>query len=482
MVSLKNFIAAQLAEDAVPPPASVAQTPSLPAGAQVIAREKHNISRRQISDAALQVLNGLHRAGYQAYLVGGSVRDLLLGREPKDFDVCTDARPEEVRKLFRRNARLIGRRFILAHVQFGREIIEVATFRGGDSDGQTVSASGRILADNVYGTLEEDAQRRDFTANALYYNIADRSIIDFWGAWADIEAQRLRMIGEAAQRFHEDPVRMLRAARFAAKLGFQLDPAIESAIPACRELLREVPPARLYEETGKLFLAGFAQQSLAALQRYGLFAALFPQLAELLERAEEGIARELIQLSLRNTDARVAAGKSVHPAFLFAAMLWPVLVAEQERLMQEDKPEVVAMQQAASAVLEENRGQIAIPRRFTLTIREIWDLQARFHRRGGRRPYALLAHARFRAAFDFLQLRCEAGADLGALAQWWQQFQDADSEGRKELIEAARQEDRDSESPLGPLPAGEAKRGKRRRRRRRNPKQASEPVAAPEGE
>ncbi|MEY2341184.1 polynucleotide adenylyltransferase PcnB [Acidithiobacillus sp. IBUN Pt1247-S3] len=481
MVSLKNFIAAQLANDTAAPSAPSVHAPSLPAGARTIPREQHNISRRQISDAALQVLNGLHRAGYQAYLVGGSVRDLLLGREPKDFDVCTDARPEEVRKLFRRNARLIGRRFILAHVQFGREIIEVATFRGGANERQAVSSSGRILADNVYGSLEEDAQRRDFTVNALYYNIADRSIVDFWGAWADIETQRLRMIGEAEQRFHEDPVRMLRATRFAAKLGFQLDSAIEAATPSCRELLREVPPARLYEEVGKLFLAGFAQQSLATLQRYGLFAALFPQLAEVLEREDQGAARELVQLSLGNTDSRVSAGKSVHPAFLFAAMLWPVLLAEQERLVSEDKPEAVAMQQAASAVLEENRGQIAIPRRFTLTIREIWDLQARFHRRGGRRPFALLAHERFRAAFDFLLLRRDAGADLAALGQWWQQFQDADGEGRKQLIETARLEDRDAESPLGPLPASENKRGKRRRRRR-NPKQTSESVTVVESD
>ena len=479
MVSLKHFIALQLAEEPVTPPAVQSTTPALPAGARVISREQHRISRRQISDAALQVLNGLHQAGYQAYLVGGSVRDLLLGREPKDFDVCTNARPEEVRKLFRRNARLIGRRFILAHVQFGREIIEVATFRGSGKDEQARSASGRILADNVYGSLEEDAQRRDFTANALYYNIADRSIIDFWGAWEDIEAQRLRMIGEAEERFHEDPVRMLRAARFAAKLGFQLDPAIEAAIPRCRELLREVPPARLYEEVGKLFLAGFAQQSLATLQRHGLFSALFPQLDDALGREDQGEARELVRLSLDNTDARVAAGKSVHPAFLFAALLWPVLLLEQERLMSEDKPELVAMQQAASLVLEENRGQIAIPRRFTLTIREIWDLQARFHRRGGRRPYALLAHERFRAAFDFLVLRRNAGANLALLADWWQQFQSADNDGRKQLIEAAQQEDRGAELSLGPLPASEAKRGKRRRRRR-GPRQKSESAVTAE--
>ncbi|MCE5361332.1 polynucleotide adenylyltransferase PcnB [Candidatus Igneacidithiobacillus taiwanensis] len=467
MVSLKNFIAAQLAE--IESPESETKAVDLPAGARVIPREQHNVSRRQISDAALQVLNGLHRAGYQAYLVGGSVRDLLLGREPKDFDVCTSARPEEVRKLFRRNARLIGRRFILVHVQFGREIIEVATFRGGASTDQARSASGRILADNVYGSLEEDAQRRDFTANALYYNIADRSIIDFWDAWTDIQAQRLRMIGNASERFREDPVRMLRAARFAAKLGFSLDPEIEAAIPLCQPLLQEIPAARLYEEVGKLFLAGFAQASLAVLQRYGLFAALFPQLAAVVDQGEGALA--LVQLALGNTDARVAAGKSVHPAFLFAALLWPVLLAERDRLIQEDKPEVVALQQAASAVLEENRGQIAIPRRFTLTIREIWDLQARFHRRGGRRPYALLAHERFRAAFDFLALRRDAGEDIAPLVAWWQQFQDADSDGRKQLIEQARQEVQEPDQlPLGPLPVSDKQVGRRRRRRRRSPK------------
>ncbi len=476
MVSLKNFIATQLSPASAEPDLAgqEVRTPSLPSGAVIIPREQHSISRRQISDAALQVLNGLHRAGYQAYLVGGSVRDLLLGREPKDYDVCTDARPEEVRKLFRRNARLIGRRFILVHVQFGREIIEVATFRGQGSQELERSASGRILTDNVYGSFAEDASRRDFTVNALYYHIADRSIVDFWGAREDIEAQRLRMIGDPLLRFREDPVRMLRAIRFAAKLNFQLDPGIAASIPECKGLLAEVPPARLYEEVNKLFLAGFAQQSLELLQRYELFPSLFPQLAQVLAESQAPVGRELIQLGLRSTDERIVGGKSVNPAYLFAALLWPELLQEKERLLAEEKPESVALQQAASLVLDDHRGRVAIPRRFTLTIREIWDLQARFHRRGGRRPYALLGHERFRAAYDFLLLRRDAGEDLTALADWWKQFQEADSEVRKQLIEAASQADTASEQALGPLQRSQ--RGRRRRRRpqsrRRNPQPA----------
>ncbi|WP_446057331.1 polynucleotide adenylyltransferase PcnB [Acidithiobacillus ferriphilus] len=455
---------------AAPPPLS----PGIP-GARVTPRNEHNVSRRQISEGALQVLNGLHRAGFQAYLVGGSVRDLLLGREPKDFDVATDAHPEQVRKLFRRNARLIGRRFILVHVQFGHEIIEVATFRGG-ANGKANEASersetGRILADNVYGSLEEDARRRDFTANALYYNIADRSILDFSTGMEDLQAGRLRVIGDPEQRYREDPVRMLRAVRFAAKLGFIMDTAAQAPIAACRERLQEVPSARLFEETLKLFLNGNAQTSFEHLRQQGLFAALFPQVDVLLDHAEYSAARTLLQGALGGTDTRVRDGKSVTPAFLFAALLWPALQEQCRLLEQQGKPATVALQQAASDVLQECVGRVSVPRRFALPMREIWDLQARFMRRGGRRPHALLAHPRFRAAFDFLSLRSQSGEISATLVEWWEQFQTADHDGRRILIERARLEETGQEAALGPLPATSRRRPRRRRRRGNRPGQ-----------
>ncbi|WP_226820095.1 polynucleotide adenylyltransferase PcnB [Acidithiobacillus ferrooxidans] len=440
-------------------------------GARVTPRSQHNVSRLQMSDSALQVLNGLHRAGFQAYLVGGSVRDLLLGREPKDFDVATDAHPEQVRKLFRRNARLIGRRFILVHVQFGNEIIEVATFRGSANGKEDKSSehseTGRILADNVYGSLEEDARRRDFTANALYYNIADRSILDFSTGMEDLQSGRLRVIGDPEQRYREDPVRMLRAVRFAAKLGFTLDAAAQAPIAACRELLQEVPSARLFEETLKLFLTGNAQTSFEHLRQMGLFAALFPQVDALLDDARYGSARILLQGALQGTDARLLDGKSVTPAFLFAALLWPALQQERQLLEQQGKPETVALQQAASGVLQECAGRVSVPRRFALPMREIWDLQARFMRRGGRRPHALLAHPRFRAAFDFLNLRSQSGEVPATLVEWWEQFQTADHDGRRALIERARLDETGQEPALGPLPATSRRRPRRRRRSNR---------------
>ncbi|CDQ12361.1 poly(A) polymerase I [Acidithiobacillus ferrivorans] len=486
MVSIKDFITKQLnlpdsAVETVAAPSPL--SPGIP-GARITPRNEHNVSRRQISEGALQVLNGLHRAGFQAYLVGGSVRDLLLGREPKDFDVATDAHPEQVRKLFRRNARLIGRRFILVHVQFGHEIIEVATFRGSangkENEASERSETGRILADNVYGSLEEDARRRDFTANALYYNIADRSILDFSTGMEDLQAGRLRVIGDPEQRYREDPVRMLRAVRFAAKLGFIMDTAAQAPIAACRERLQEVPSARLFEETLKLFLNGNAQTSFEHLRQQGLFAALFPQVDVLLDNAEHSAARALLQGALGGTDTRVRDGKSVTPAFLFAALLWPALQEQSHLLEQQGKPATVALQQAASDVLQECVGRVSVPRRFALPMREIWDLQARFMRRGGRRPHALLAHPRFRAAFDFLSLRSQSGEISATLVEWWEQFQTADHDGRRILIEQARLEETGQEAALGPLPATSRRRPRRRRRRGNRPDQgdAAQPGSA----
>ncbi len=294
-------------------------------GAQVIPRAEHNISRANISAAALKVLYRLKDGGYQAYLVGGSVRDLLLGGHPKDFDIATDATPEEVRALFG-NSRLIGRRFRLAHVRFGREIIEVATFRAPSSndadDHEVAEGSGRVLRDNVWGTFEDDAWRRDFTANALYYDIRDFSIRDLVGGMEDIRARRLRLIGDPAQRYREDPVRMLRAARFAAKLGFEVDPATAAPMQELASLLDNIPSARLYDEFGKMFQSGHALATWQQLEKFDLTRHLFPWTAEWLAKATDDRRRQFIEAALQSTDARVAEDKAVTPMFLFAVLLW----------------------------------------------------------------------------------------------------------------------------------------------------------------
>ncbi|MEK8090343.1 polynucleotide adenylyltransferase PcnB [Thermithiobacillus plumbiphilus] len=452
----------------------------------LVPRSAHELSRKQISQAALRVLYGLKDAGFQAYLVGGGVRDLLLGREPKDFDVVTDARPEEVRRIFR-NARLIGRRFILVHVYFQQEIIEVATFRCGNqqadvedtldpdealdevegwADAMVQDENGRLLADNLYGNLEDDIFRRDFTVNALYYNIADFSILDRVGGLEDLRAGRLRVIGEPEVRYREDPVRMLRAIRFAAKLGFRLAPETEAPLQSLGHLLHEVPPARLFDESLKLFLAGHAVESYEWLRQHDLFQYLFPATERALSREHEHFPLILLHKALENTDARIAEGKPVTPAFLFAALLWEPVRLEADTLVQQGMPEAVALQQAASQVVQEQTRHIAIPKRFSVPMREIWDLQSRFQQRRGRRPFSLLAHPRFRAAYDFLLLRVAAGEVAEELGAWWTEFQDASNERKMTLVR---------EAPVAPAPTtpgaegveGEpVTRGPRRRRRR----------------
>ncbi len=398
----------------------------------VIPREAHRISRANISDNALKVLYRLKNAGFQAYMVGGGVRDLSLGREPKDFDVATDARPEEVRKLFR-NCRLIGRRFRLAHVHFGPEVIEVATFRAlhdptdedsGDSDGDRLYENGRIVRDNVYGTLTEDALRRDFTINALYYNIADFSVVDYAGGMDDLESGVLRLIGDARQRYREDPVRMLRAVRFAVKLGFRLHPDTAAPVREMAPLVAEMPPARLFDEVLKLFMAGMAQESFEVLRHYGLFDPLFPlTAAELAEPVAEERWVPFIARALESTDARVGADKPVTPAYLFAALLWPAVRACEQALLDRGEPPAYALQQAAAEVQREQQQRIALPKRFAIPMREIWILQPRFEKRSGKRVERLLAHPRFRAAYDFLELRAAVGEAPDESAAWWRDYQ-----------------------------------------------------------
>lgn len=391
---------------------------------QIIPRSEHGVSRSNISENALKVLYRLKNAGYAAYLVGGGVRDLLLGIQPKDFDIATDAHPEQVRELFR-NCRLIGRRFRLAHVHFGREIIEVSTFRASHNDaidGEGHEEDGRIIRDNVYGQLDDDVWRRDFTVNALYYNIEDYSIVDYVGGIEDIQNKQLRLIGIAEDRYREDPVRMLRAIRFAIKLDFSIHPVSEQPIRDLASLLEEIPEARLFEEFLKLFMGGRSTEAYQQLREYGLFAMLFPQTEVLLEQNNEFI-HKLLASAFRNTDQRLAEDKPVTPAFLLAALLWvPVrnLANDHES---NGLSEMDAIHLASDAIISHQIRSTSMPRRFTHMARDMWALQVRLKNTRGKRPFRLLTHQRFRAAYDFLLLRAEAGEDIRELASWWTEFQ-----------------------------------------------------------
>ncbi|UPG84394.1 polynucleotide adenylyltransferase PcnB [Luteibacter aegosomatis] len=392
---------------------------------RIIPREQHSISRKNISKAALRVLYRLHEAGFDAYLVGGAVRDLLLGGHPKDFDVATNATPDEVKGLFR-NCRLIGRRFRLAHVVFGPEIIEVATFRGtgeeGGEGGDRHIVDGRIVRDNIWGTIEEDAVRRDFRVNALYYDIADFSVRDYVGGMQDLEDRSMRLIGDPEQRYREDPVRMLRAARLAAKLGFTIDRAAAAPFATLGNLLSEASPARLFDESLKLFLAGHGLKSFRMLEACGLLKFLFPATARALERGDEAL-RALVEQGLANTDARIAAGKSVTPAFLYAVLLWGEVRDQAHGWMAQGFDMNEAWQRAAVHVVAEQCQRVAIPRRFTFTMEEIWALQPRFEQIHRKRVFRLMSHPRFRAAFDFLLLRAHESPRMRELGEWWNHAQ-----------------------------------------------------------
>lgn len=407
----------------------------------IVPRSEHRISHADISENALKVLYRLKDGGYQAYLVGGGVRDLLLGQEPKDFDVATDATPEQVRKVFR-NCRLIGRRFRLAHVHFGREIVEVATFRGSgqdeDTDGERHIHNGMIMRDNRYGTREEDALRRDFSVNGLYYNIADFSVIDYAGGLDDLRAGRLRLIGkDPEKRYREDPVRMLRAVRFACKLGFNIDPSCERPLFELGHLLRDIPLARLFEEVLKLLQTGLGLCAFEKLRHYRLFAQLFPATDALLDHADHNFPITFVSRGLANTDRRIREEKPVTPAFLFAVLLWEPVRQRFAQLLAGDMAANEAMLLAAGDTFVRQRSLVAIPKRFALPMREIWSLQPRLERREGKRPYRLLAHPRFRAAYDFLLLRAEVGEVDSELADWWTRFQTANGQTRTEMTAGA---------------------------------------------
>ncbi len=396
------------------------------------------------------------------------MRDLLLGREPKDFDVVTDARPEEIRKLFH-NARVIGRRFRLVHVRFGRDIIEVATFRAiprviseesiprEEEEGEGAE-NGNVMelgSHNVFGTQEEDAVRRDFTVNALYYNIRDFSVMDYIGGVEDLKRGVLRVIGDPETRYREDPVRMLRAVRFAAKLGFKIEDRTAAPIRELAPLLASVPAARMFEEVLKLFHGGYAAETYEQLRHYGLFQYLFPLTEKSLEREESGFPITLIPRALANTDTRLNEDKPVTPAFLFAALLWEPVRAETAALMARGMNSYDAMQRAAERVLREQLQHVSIPKRFSVPMREIWSLQGRFDRRAGQQAFRLLENKRFRAAYDFLLLRAETGEADRALAEWWTRFQTVGETERRAMI-----------AEVAPAGGGDKKRRRRRRRRR----------------
>jgi len=478
--SLKRLFKRPLAaETAIHPHSALQVEQPVNHQATRIPREQHNLSRSNISKNALRVLYRLKEAGYQAFLVGGGVRDMLLERQPKDFDVATNAHPEEVKNLFR-NCRLIGRRFRLAHVHFGQEIIEVATFRashdlhfGPDKDQESqdnqdrVIENGRLVRDNLYGTFEEDAWRRDFTINALYYNIQDFSVVDYTHGMQDLQDRKIRLIGDPLQRYQEDPVRMLRAIRFAAKLDFQIHPQTAAPITTLGSLLNTIPAARLYEEVLKLFMSGHALKSLELLREFQLFPQLFPDTERCLQ--QEASHLTLVQSALRSTDARIAEGKPVTPAFLFAALLWPPVWAAALRLQEtEGLAAQDSLFEASHHISHQQQQQVAIPKRLSLSMREIWHMQLRLEKSThSKRALSLISHPRFRAAYDFLALRAEGDAHIKPLFDWWTRLQQANPNERQELM-----------APPPPPVAVVAPSSAPKRRKRRPRKKASSIAAA----
>ncbi len=395
----------------------------------IIPRDEHPVSRKFLSTLALKVAYRLQENGYEAYLVGGCVRDLLLGARPKDFDVATSATPEQVKRLFS-NARLIGRRFKLVHILFGRDVIEVATFRASSESDDNSALSrhaehGMLLRDNVYGSIEDDAIRRDFTINALYYNPKDFAIYDYVGALPDIKTRTLRLIGDPETRYREDPVRMLRAIRFASKLGLKMEAQTEQAIYRLAPLIRNVSAARLFDEVIKVLVHEGGPEALALLRQFGLFAHLFPGLHQVLQKSPQSERYyQLIVKALTNTQERIRQDKPVTPAFIYAVLMWPELQEAQLAQHKSKLSEAELHDRVAQHVVNQQGQIITIPKRFLMTIRDIWSIQARLLRIEGKKPLQTLALPKFRAAYDFLLLREESGEDLDGLGIWWTKFQE----------------------------------------------------------
>jgi poly(A) polymerase len=399
--------------------------------ANIISAKQHKIDKNLISQSALKTCEGLQKEGFEAFIVGGAVRDLLMNVKPKDFDIATNATPEEVYKIFRRS-RIIGRRFRLVHVLWGNETIEVSTFRGHhDNEGDAaVNDSGRIIRDNIFGSLENDAVRRDFTANALYYNAKNEQVLDFHNGVADLKNNLLRMIGDPTTRYQEDPVRMLRAVRLSAKLGLKIEKSTQEPIQKLADLLQDVPPSRLFDEMLKLFLSGHAVESIGALREQHLHHGLLPLLDVVLEQP---LGEKFVMLALKNTDDRINIGKSSNPSFLFATLLWHEVLKAWETYKQSHPP-IPALYMAMDEIINAQAKKLAIHNRFTATMKEIWAMQPRFEQRAGKRPYALLTHPRYRAGYDFLLLRCESGEIDMELGEWWTEFADANTERRTAML------------------------------------------------
>jgi poly(A) polymerase len=423
---------------------------------EVIAAERHGIRPGGVSSGARRVCETLQKAGFRAYVVGGAVRDLIAGIRPKDFDVATDATPDQVRSLFRRS-RIIGRRFQIVHVMQGPETLEVSTFRAAHNEDTVKDAHGRVLRDNVWGSMEEDAARRDFTVNALYYDPVSEAVLDYHHGVEDLQRKTLRMIGDPRIRYREDPVRMLRAVRLAAKLGLRLDPRLEAPIPEMAPLLENVPAARLFDEMLKLLFSGHAVECVRRLRDEGLHHGLLPLLDVILEQP---LGEKFVMLSLASTDSRVRDDKPVSPGFLFATLLWHEALANWENRKQAGETPMPALHAAMDEVLDQQGEKLAITRRIAADIKEIWALQPRFDKRSGRAPLRLLEQPRFRAAWDFLVLRADSGEIDATLADWWREFQNASDERRTEM-----------------LVADTSKKRRRPRSRKRKPDETSTPEA-----
>ena len=429
----------------------------------VLGAQEHGINPALVSNNAIRVTQTLQEAGFKAFLVGGAVRDLLLGIKPKDFDIATNATPEEVKRLFRR-AFIIGRRFQIVHVMFGQDLLEVTTFRGAAVEAAPKDEHGRVLRDNTFGEQHEDALRRDFTINAMYYDPANQMVLDYHGGMADIRSRTLRIIGVPEERYREDPVRMLRVVRFAAKLGFEIDPSAQAPIPVMAPLIDNVPAARVFDEMLKLLMSGQAMACLERLRSEGLHHGLLPLLDVVMEQP---LGERFVRLALDNTDLRIRQGKPVSPGFLFASLLWHQVLEKWRAYQAAGEPTIPALHLAADDVLNGQTEQLALQRRIATDMRDIWAMQPRFERRTGKTPYKLLEHPRLRAGYDFMLLRCESGELDAELGTWWTAFMEEDGPGREELL--ARKPRLESEAAAP-----------KKRARRRRPK--GETVAGPGAE
>jgi poly(A) polymerase len=405
-----------------------------PTEPSILGPAEHGIDGKLLSPNAIRVTQTLQEAGFKAFVVGGAVRDLLLGVKPKDFDIATDATPEQVKRLFRR-AFIIGRRFQIVHVMFGQELLEVTTFRGAGSSSAPKDEHGRVLRDNNFGPQHEDAARRDFTINAMYYDPATESVLDYHGGIADIRDKVLRIIGQPEARYREDPVRMLRVVRFAAKLQFKIEPATRAPIPVMAPLIDNVPAARIFDEMLKLLMSGHALACLQELRAAGLHHGLLPLLDAVLEQP---IGMKFVTLALESTDDRVKAGKGVSPGFLFASLLWHQVLEKWNAYRAAGESPIPALHLAADDVLEGQTESLALQRRIATDMRDIWAMQPRFERRTGKAPYKLLENPRFRAGFDFLLLRCESGELDKDIGDWWASFAEADISERERLLTTSR--------------------------------------------